>query len=145
MKHHQQLFDQYLTQLYNEITSCPEDKLWSVAGTVANSPGTLALHLCGNIRFFIGAEIGGDGYIRKREEEFSANVSKEELLQEINKARSVCTEVLARLNQSDLDTVKTFGIRSLSEPVSTGYFLCHLAAHLGYHAGQLNYFRRILC
>jgi uncharacterized damage-inducible protein DinB len=145
MNHHQQLFDQYLTQLYNEITEVPEDKLWSVSGSVINSPGTLALHLCGNIRFFIGAEIGGDGYIRKREEEFSAKISKEELLMEITKAKSVCATVLSGMDPSDLDKIKKFGIRSLSEPVSTGYFLCHLAAHLGYHTGQLNYFRRILC
>ena len=145
MRHHQLLFDQYLTQLYNEINDVPEDKLWSVSGSVANSPGTLALHLCGNIRFFIGAEIGGDGYIRHRDEEFSAKVSKMELLELITTAKNVCSEVLNRLEEKDLNQVKKFGIRSLNEPVSVGYFLMHLAAHLGYHTGQLNYFRRILC
>jgi hypothetical protein len=32
----------------------------------------------------------------------------------------------------------------LKEKTSTEYFLVHLAVHLGYHLGQVNYHRRLL-
>ena len=37
------------------------------------SLGTLAFTSCGNLRHFIGHEIGGDGYERDRDAEFSRN------------------------------------------------------------------------
>ena len=36
-----------------------EEDIWNVPPGIANSPGTLALHCVGNLRHFIGAELGG--------------------------------------------------------------------------------------
>ena len=35
-----------------------EEQLWEVPEGISNSAGTLALHLVGNLRHFIGAQIG---------------------------------------------------------------------------------------
>lgn len=140
----QKLFDQYIDQLYREIELFPENQLWLLSGSIANSAGTLGLHLCGNLRFFIGNAIGQNGYVRNREEEFSAQIPKVELLKLIMETRKIVFGVFNELKPEDLLTVKKFELRSLNHPVTTGYFLTHLAAHLGYHVGQLNYFRRII-
>src|SRR4051812_26911639 len=36
-----------------------------------NSFGNLVLHLSGNLNHFVGAQIGGTGYVRDREREFT--------------------------------------------------------------------------
>lgn len=88
--------------------------------------------------------MGGNGYIRHRDEEFTNHVSKKELEDLIQHTKMVVAESFDKLQESDLTTVRKFELRSLSEPVQTGFFLSHLAAHLGYHVGQLNYYRRLL-
>lgn len=138
------LFDHYLQQLLNEVEQFPPEHLWEAEGSVTNSPGNLVLHLCGNLRNFIGGTLGADGYIRKREEEFSKIVSKQELLDELKVTREVVHQVFASLPEEELQQVRKFQLTSLTEPVTTGYFLAHLAAHLGYHTGQMNYYRRLL-
>ena len=144
LKHYARLFDQYLDQLYRETDLFPEAHLWNIQGAIANSAGTLGLHLCGNLQFFIGATLGGDGYIRHRDEEFTARAGKDELLKLIAHTRQRVAETFASMKEEELSVVHKFELRSLEEPVSTGYFLAHLAAHLGYHTGQINYMRRLL-
>jgi hypothetical protein len=47
-----------------------ESDLWTSPPGVSNPAGTLALHLAGNLRHFVGAQLGGTGYVRDREAEF---------------------------------------------------------------------------
>ena len=46
------------------------------------------------------------------------------------------------LTEEDLQ--KEYPLLVLPQKTSTGYFLVHLAAHLSYHLGQINYHRRLL-
>src|SRR5436190_15192345 len=133
IKHYARLFDQYLEQLYNELELFPEEQLWNVQGKIANSAGTLGLHLCGNLQFFIGATLGGNGYVRHRDEEFTARVSKSELLELAAHTRRVVAGAFAAMPEAELSVIHKFELRSLEEPVTTGYFLSHLVSHLGYH------------
>src|SRR5947209_11561643 len=48
-----------------------EKQLWARPVEPGNSVGHLILHLTGNLNFFIGAQLGGSGYRRDREREFS--------------------------------------------------------------------------
>lgn len=45
---------------------------------------------------------------------------------------------------SDKDLKKKHPLLVLSERTSTEYFLVHLATHLNYHLGQINYHRRLI-
>ena len=45
---------------------------------------------------------------------------------------------------SDADMEKEYPLEVLGEKHSTGFFLVHLATHLSYHLGQINYHRRLL-
>lgn len=132
-----------LDRLEQEIRAYASDELlWAVRGEISNSAGTLCLHLCGNLQHFFGAVLGGTGYQRDRPAEFARrDVSREELLQQIQAARTAVSLALPRLDERHLDD--EYPERVFDHPVSTRFFLIHLAAHLGYHLGQVNYHRRL--
>lgn len=140
----QKLLDRDLAVLEKEISTYPSDaELWKVAGDIKNPAGNLCLHLCGNLQYYIGAVLGNSGYVRNREAEFSTKgLSKEELLNEIAKTRKAVSKALENLNPTVLETI--YPVEVFKDPMTTGYFLIHLSAHLGYHLGQINYHRRLL-
>ena len=45
---------------------------------------------------------------------------------------------------TDADLKREYPVLVFTEKTSTEYFLVHLATHLGYHLGQVNYHRRLL-
>jgi hypothetical protein len=120
-----------------------ESDLWKLSGEIKNSPGTLALHITGNLKHFIGAQLGKTGYVRERDKEFSArNVSKENLLQGLNEALEIIKNTLPKLSDEDLK--KDFTVPFLEKVRPTIEILFILYGHLNYHLGQVNYHRRIL-
>src|SRR5258705_10883161 len=55
-----------------EIELFPDDELlWETPPGIVNPAGNLALHVCGNLKHFVGALLGGTGYVRNRDLEFS--------------------------------------------------------------------------
>ena len=133
-----------LRALKREIETYPnETDLWAVPPGIANSAGTLALHLAGNLQHFIGARLGGSGYVRQRDVEFSRrDVPRSELLAGIGAAIAAVDRTLAKL--SDADMTKPYPDALANAKVPAGEFLIHLAVHLGYHLGQVDYHRRIV-
>lgn len=138
------IFVRELNTLRMEIEAYPSDAdLWRVVPGISNSGGTLALHLAGNLLHFFGAVLGKSGYRRDRDAEFaSRDVSRAELIRQVEAASAVVQGTLQQLDPADLE-------RTYPEPVAkvrvkTGDFLTHLASHLAYHLGQVNYHRRIL-
>lgn len=140
----QSLFQRDLAKLKQEIAAySDESSMWIIEKNIANSAGNLCLHLVGNLNTYIGAEFANTGYIRNRDLEFSLkNVPQAELLKKIDDTILVVEKGLAALKEDDLD--KEYPLLVFKEKTSTGYFLVHLAAHLGYHLGQINYHRRLL-
>ena len=139
------LLDRDLGRLETEVRAYPDDAaLWIEAGGISNSAGTLALHLAGNLQHFVGALMGNTGYVRDRPREFGArNLSRSELLEEIAAARRAVTWTLGAMDDAALERPWTGG-GPLDEGATTEMMLTHLAGHLNYHLGQINYHRRIL-
>lgn len=139
-----QLFLRDLDLLTQEITSYPiEDVLWVVKGDIKNSGGNLCLHLCGNLQHFIGAILGKNGYIRKRDAEFTdKDIPKAALLQQIEATKKAISATFETLSPAQLEA--NYPIEVFGKPMTTEYFLIHLLAHLTYHRGQINYHRRLL-
>lgn len=139
-----QLFERDLNKLETEIRQYPDDaSLWTVRGEITNSAGNLCLHLCGNLQNYIGALLGNTGYQRNRPLEFSATgLTRENLLQEIQRTKHAVITTLKRTDQSSLD--KLYPEEVLGYPMTTGFFLTHLFGHFGYHLGQINYHRRLV-
>ncbi len=139
------LYDRDLRKLRSEIEQYnSEDALWRIEKNIPNSAGNLALHLVGNLNGFIGATLGHSGYVRQRELEFSQKgIPKAELMRQIEETIGVVDSTLDKLTLQDL-------ANDFPEPVFGGktvtieYMLVHLASHLGYHLGQVNYHRRLL-
>lgn len=120
-----------------------EADIWQLVPGVANSAGTLALHLAGNIQYYIGALLGGTGYVRDRKAEFATrDVSRAELLEQIDAARAALRQTVSRIDTGTLDSA--YAIEVAGTSLSTGQFLLHLAAHLAYHLGQVDYHRRFV-
>lgn len=127
-----------------EVEAFPDEaSLWRIGGEVRNPAGTLALHLAGNLQHFIGAVLGGSGYVRNREREFAARgVSRTELIEGLKTARETVEKTLA--NWTDDRLTEMFPDPHFGENRSVTHALLHLLAHLNYHLGQLNYLRRLV-
>ena len=138
------LFDRDLSKLSQEIEAYQtEQALWRIEPGISNSAGNLCLHLIGNLNTYIGAELGHSGYIRNRDLEFSArNVPRDGLLAGIAATRRVVANALTPLQDDQLAT--EYPLVVFEAPTSVGYMLMHLATHLTYHLGQVNYHRRLL-
>ena len=132
-----------LVTLRKEIEAYPSDEsLWRVAPGITNSGGTLALHLAGNLQHFIGAVLGGSGYVRDREAEFSARgLSRSEVLNRIDQATAALSQTFRSLTDEVLG--RRYPARVGKVRLSTGDFLVHLEGHLAYHLGQIDYHRRM--
>lgn len=133
-----------LLKLRTEIESYQnESNLWRTEKNIANSAGNLCLHLIGNLNTYIGAILGQTGYVRNRDAEFSLkNIPRKDLIQKIEDTIRVIDQVLPTLTSAQLES--EYPIIVLKEPTSTEFFLVHLASHLTYHLGQINYHRRLL-
>jgi hypothetical protein len=125
-------------ELYNS-----EDNIWRVDKNILNSAGNLSLHLIGNLNTYIGAELGNTGYVRNRPEEFSLNnVPRQELISKIERTIEMLDATLDSLTEDQLKS--EYPQIVFDNKVLTEYFLIHLAIHLSYHLGQVNYHRRLL-
>lgn len=138
------LFNRDLNRLKKEIESyTSEEKIWIIDKQIANSSGNLCLHIAGNLNTYIGKELGGINYIRNRDQEFSLkNIPRTELVKKITGLMSMIDKVLSKLDEAELS--KEYPLFVLDTRTSTEYMLVHLATHLAYHLGQVNYHRRLL-
>jgi len=138
------LFRRDLTRLIQQLEAFPDDHaLWQCAPGIANSAGNLVLHLEGNLREFVGRQLGGVAYTRVRSEEFApATLPVADLIGRIETVRQLVPDIVAALSPDRLQATypeDVFGV-----PLSTQQFLMSLLGHLNYHLGQIDYARRIL-
>lgn len=137
------LFDRDLTRLIQELSAFPgAASLWQTAPGVTNAAGTLALHLEGNLREYIGRQLGRIEYTRDRPLEFSRRgVEQKDLVARIEAVRIMVPRVIEALSEQQLASV--YPEQVLSVPITTRQFLIHLSGHLNYHLGQIDYLRRV--
>jgi uncharacterized damage-inducible protein DinB len=133
-----------LQTLRRELEAYPEERdLWATPPGIVNSAGTLGLHLAGNMRHFVGAVLGGSGYVRNRDAEFSRrDVPRTELLAEVDAAIREVERALRDLPADQL--AAPFPVPAGKVTVNTTDFLIHLVAHFDYHLGQVDYHRRLV-
>ena len=133
-----------LQALAEEVAQTPEEHLWEELEGMPNPVGTLAWHLCGNLRHFVGAGLGADGYLRRRDAEFSLRgLARQDLLNEIEATRRAVDAALR-----DLPAERLAEPMPITPPQhagrTVGFFLVQLCCHLSRHRGQLNAVRRTL-
>lgn len=137
------LYHRDLRNLRKEIQAFREEDLWQVPDGVVNSAGNLCLHICGNLRHYIGRIMGCDDYERNRAEEFRIrNMSKDELLDLVGQTLIAVDHVLGDLTDEACNA--PYPGELPVEATDTCQFLLHLYGHLNYHLGQINHLRRTL-
>lgn len=120
-----------------------ETLVWKTPEGVSNSAGNIALHVAGNLQYFIGATLGKTGYVRNRTQEFEVkNVPLDQVISELEKAKLAVDTTF--LNLDEFEVQKLFPMDVFGGDKSTEWFLIHLLSHTSYHLGQINYHRRLL-
>ncbi len=137
------LFRRDLTRLVQELQAFPDQEtLWEKAPGISNSAGNLTLHLEGNLRDFVGRQLGDIAYQRKRDDEFGlTGFSAEELVARIEEVKELVPRILSRLSAVELEA--EYPQKVLGAPISTQQFLIHIYGHFNYHLGQIDYLRRL--
>ena len=138
------VFERDIAKLRQEISSYRnENRIWHTDKNIANSAGNLCLHLVGNLKTYIGKDLGGVDYIRDRESEFTRKgLTKDELIVMVDSTLSAVQRAFDTLSDDRLED--EFPTLVFEQKTSVAFMLIHLAAHLDYHLGQINYHRRLL-
>jgi hypothetical protein len=138
------LLTRELAAFSRELDLFPDEALiWATVPGVANAVGTLTLHVCGNLQYYVGAILGNTGYVRDRDLEFSArDVPRTRLKAELAKTAEVVSTVLSGLPDESLAAEYPDVLGGPRMP--TGLFLRQLTSHLAFHLGQAGYLRRAL-
>ena len=143
MESYNVIFKNRLLDLRHEILSYKHEKdMWTLHGSITNSPANLAIHLCGNLNHFIGSVIGKNDYIRERDKEFAIkDVPRDEIVKQIDGTVEVIVPILKNLTPEELH--QKFPTDDFGDDQSVEWVLSYLAFHFGYHLGQINYHRRM--
>jgi len=133
-----------LEGLKREISLFPDDESpWQTVPGVTNSAANLALHVAGNLQYYVGGLLGGTGYVRNRELEFGRRSgTRAEVAIEIDAAIRVVRDVLPGISQETFDA--RFPETVMGFPFRTGMLLLHLSGHAAFHLGQAGYLRRVI-
>lgn len=138
------LYRRDLPKLAQQLAGFDDTQLWTVVPGITNAAGNLLLHLNGNLREFIGRQIGGVAYVRDRPREFAArDVPRETMAAELGQLPALVGGALESLAGERWD--EPFPEQVLpGGPVTNRQFVIHLYGHMNYHLGQIDYLRRAL-
>ncbi len=116
-----------------------DEQFWRKPFPFGNSFGHLALHLTGNLNYYIGAEIAGTEYVRDRDREFteSNRLSKDEVLKRFDAAVSVVLRAIGA--QSEADWARPYTAMREEDAGNRFNLFLRCATHLHHHVGQMIY------
>jgi uncharacterized damage-inducible protein DinB len=118
-----------------------EEEFWKKPLDPGNSVGHLVLHLTGNLNHFVGGQLGGTGYVRDREREFTEAQPppKAEALAGLDAAVATFRRVVEGLS--------AFQLAAAHPETRFGTVLgalVHLVSHFALHRGQMSYIVRLV-
>jgi len=136
------LFDESLPRILTCLDQLTNDQIWWRPNESSNSIGNLVLHLCGNVRQWIGTGLGNFPDQRKRQSEFDERrvLEREVLVSELLSTMMMARSIITDLPEHELLTsrpVQTFQETGLS-------ILIHVTEHFSYHTGQIAYITKWL-
>ncbi len=135
-----------LRQLEGRIEQCldklTDEQIWTRHSDAENAVGNLVLHLCGNVRQWIGMGVAGQPDIRQRDAEFAARggvpgtALKEKLHRTVEDAASQI-EKLAPDRLPDRTTIQKYDVTVLEA-------IYHVLDHFAEHTGQIIFATKLL-
>jgi uncharacterized damage-inducible protein DinB len=135
-----------LEQLAGRIQDClgrlSYDQIWLRSSDNANSVGNLVLHLCGNVRQWIGFGVGGQPDLRDRESEFAARggLRPNELSQRLQTTISDAAGIIRNFAPGRLPESRT--IQNCDVTVMEA--ILRVVEHFSQHAGQIMFATKLL-
>lgn len=128
-----------LEQLHGRIEDClarlTPEQIWTRNSENENAVGNLVLHLCGNVRQWIGSGVGGLADHRRRDTEFDARGGK---------APADLSELLSATVAQAAGIIREVPARRLTERIlPQGYdvtvleAIAHVVEHFSHHTGQI--------
>jgi uncharacterized damage-inducible protein DinB len=136
---------QALKEMSGHIEACArrlsDDQIWSRGAPHENSIGNIILHLCGNVRQWIGSGVGGEPDIRDRDSEFSRRngISGAELLARLNQTVAHAIEIISATSAERLAQQ----INAQGYEVSALEAIYHVVGHFQQHTGQIIFATKI--
>ncbi len=130
-----------LQQLTDRICEClgglDSERIWLRGSHNENAVGNLVLHLCGNVRQWIGFGVGGKSDVRQRDLEFASRggLDSGELDQRLRATISEAISTIRGLTPERLGQVVK--IQGFELTVLEAVF--HVVEHFSGHAGQIFY------
>jgi uncharacterized damage-inducible protein DinB len=118
------------------------DQVWWRGAEECNSVANLVLHLCGNVRQWIIASIGGQKDLRQRDSEFAArdDVSIQELRTMLQETVEEAVLTIGRVTPQRL--TETVHIQGYEKSVLEAIY--HVVEHFSLHTGQILYATKLL-
>jgi uncharacterized damage-inducible protein DinB len=135
-----------LRQLSSRIETClgglNEEQVWARGGENENAIGNLALHLCGNVRQWIVAGVGGLPDVRQRDAEFAARggLGIEELSHRVRTTVADAAAVLDSVTPERLAervTIQGYDVSVLEA-------IYAVVEHFSMHTGQIIFATKML-
>lgn len=127
-----------LAQKIRELAApLTDEQFWRKPYPYGNSFGHLVLHLTGNLNYYIGTEIGGTGYVRDRDREFSETdrPPKEEVLRRFDAAVEIVQQTIGL--QSASDWSRSYSAKREEDAGDRFGIYLRCATHLHLHVGQM--------
>ena len=128
-----------LRELASRIDVCmaalSSEQVWKRGGENENAIGNLVLHLCGNVRQWIIAGLGGEPDARQRSAEFTAQggVGAVELREKLNETVSRAVAVIEGVVAAELlrhRNIQGYEVSGLEA-------IYHVVEHFSMHTGQI--------
>jgi uncharacterized damage-inducible protein DinB len=135
-----------LRQLAERIDDClaklTPEQVWTRGGDEQNAIGNLVLHLCGNLRQWIGFGVAGKPDIRVRDREFAArgDIEVAELRERLKTAVEETVAALGAVTTVRLG--ETTNVQAYEITVLENIY--HVVEHFSYHTGQIIFATKLL-
>jgi len=135
-----------LRQLSERIETCvgelTAEQIWARGSENENAIGNLVLHLCGNVRQWIIAAVGGAPDTRQRDQEFAARgaIAAADLVERL---RTTVTEAAAVLGQVSGERLSERIVVQKYE-MSVLLAIYHVVEHFSGHTGQIIFATKML-
>ncbi len=118
------------------------DQIWTRNAENQNSVGNLILHLCGNVRQWIGFGVGGLADIRNRDAEFAARsgLQPDQLIEKVKSTVAEAIAVLRKFDGTRLMERATIQNRDVSKMEA----IYQVVEHFAQHTGQIIFVTKML-
>ncbi len=126
---------QQTTRICTCLDMLQHEQIWLRGSQNENAVGNLVLHLCGNVRQWIGSGLGGRPDVRERDQEFAARggIGPEELKEKLRSSVSEAIGILRGLSPEQLllpTVVQSYKLTALQA-------VYHVVEHFSGHSGQI--------